>query len=88
MDGEGVVRLGAGTQGKAQLEVPIFQIETFRIDPYSRKRDGKNIENKNKVVNYIWHACPIFRFATQTFNGGYKRKMNTQMQDERYICEI
>ena len=26
------------------------------------------------MVNYI---CPIFRFATQTFNGGYKRKMNT-----------
>ena len=25
-------------------------------------------ENKNKVVNYI---CPIFRFATQPFNGGY-----------------
>ena len=31
-------------------------------------------ENKNKVVNYI---CPIYQFATQTFNGGYKRKMNT-----------
>ena len=30
-------------------------------------------EIKNKMVNYI---CPIFRFATQTFNGGYKRKMN------------
>ena len=25
-------------------------------------------------MNYI---CPIFRFATQTFNGGYKRKTNT-----------
>jgi len=31
-------------------------------------------ENKNNVVNYI---CPIFRFATQTFNWGYERKMNT-----------
>ena len=31
-------------------------------------------ENENKVVNKI---CPIFRFATQTFNGGSKRKMNT-----------
>ena len=31
-------------------------------------------ENKNEVVNYI---CRIFRFATQIFNGGYKRKMNT-----------
>ena len=30
-------------------------------------------EYKNKVVNYI---CPIFQFATQTFNGGYERKMN------------
>ena len=29
-------------------------------------------KKKNKVMNYI---CPIFRFATQTFNGGYKRKM-------------
>ena len=36
--------------------------------------EKKNIENKNNVVNYI---CPIFRFATQTFNGGYKRKMTT-----------
>ena len=27
-------------------------------------------ENKTKMVNYI---CPIFRFATQTFNGGYER---------------
>ena len=27
-----------------------------------------NKENKNKVVNYI---CPIFWFATQTFNWGY-----------------
>ena len=31
-------------------------------------------KEKNKVVNY---SCAIFRFATQTFNGGYKRKMNT-----------
>ena len=31
-------------------------------------------ENKNKVVNYI---CPIFQFATQTFNESHKRKMNT-----------
>ena len=31
-------------------------------------------KEQNKVVNYI---CPIFRFATQTFNGGYKRNMNT-----------
>ena len=31
-------------------------------------------ENKIKVVNYIY---PIFQFATQTFSGGYKRKMNT-----------
>ena len=30
--------------------------------------------NKNKVVNYI---CPIFRLVLQTFNGSYKRKMNT-----------
>ena len=30
-------------------------------------------EIKYKMVNYI---CPIFRFATQTFKGGYKRKMN------------
>lgn len=32
------------------------------------------LENKNEVVNYIF---PIFKFATQTFNAGYKRKMNT-----------
>ena len=31
-------------------------------------------ENKTKEVNYI---CPIFRFTTQTFNGGYKRKIDT-----------
>ena len=37
-------------------------------------------ENKNKVENYI---CAILRFATQTFNGGYKRKMNTDY--ERYV---
>ena len=24
-----------------------------------------------------YYICPIFRFATQTFNGGYKRKVNT-----------
>ena len=28
-------------------------------------------ENKNKMVNYI---CPIFWFATQTFNGAIKAK--------------
>ena len=31
-------------------------------------------ENKNKVVNYI---CSIYQFATQTFSGGYKRKIYT-----------
>ena len=30
-------------------------------------------ENKNKMVNYI---CLIFWFATQTFNGDFKSKMN------------
>ena len=30
-------------------------------------------EYKNKVVNYI---CPIFQFATPTFNGGCERKIN------------
>ena len=33
-----------------------------------------NTENTNKVVNY---SCPIFQFATQTFNGGYMRDLNT-----------
>ena len=31
--------------------------------------DKINKENKNKVVNYTF---PIFRSATQTFNGGKK----------------
>ena len=42
-------------------------------------------ENKNKMVNSI---CPIFRFATKTFNGGYKSKMSILIQDESYMCEI
>ena len=32
-------------------------------------------ENKHNVVSYI---CPLFWFSTQTFNWGYKRKMNTE----------
>ena len=39
-------------------------------------------ENKKKVVNYI---CPIILFATQTFNGGYERKMNT---DKRWTLHM
>ena len=49
-------------------------VSEHAADPYERK-SGRKIykENKNEVVNYIF---PIFRFATQTFNAGYKRKMN------------
>ena len=71
VDGGGVVRLGAGTQ---EVEVPNFQTKTV---------NGSLQQNKNKVVNYIWHTCPIFRFATQTYNGGYKKK-----NEDRYKINV
>ena len=40
-------------------------------------------EKKNKMVNYI---CPIFRFATQTFNGGYKSKMKVGYKNPYPAC--
>ena len=60
-------------------------VSEHAADPYGRKSGSKIYnENKNEVVNYIF---PIFRFATQTFNAGYKRKMNAD-EGERCICEI
>ena len=38
-------------------------------------------ENKNKVVKYV---CPIFQFATQTFNESHKKWI--QIKDEQVFC--
>ena len=39
-------------------------------------------ENKNKVVKYI---CPIFRFATQTFNGDKKKYEYRYKKNVTYV---
>ena len=68
---EGAPRQIFSGPGSIKFAVPNFKIKTVRTDSYGRKSNRKviekiNKENKNKMVNYI---CPIFRFATQIFNG-------------------
>ena len=49
--------------------------------------EGIKKEGDNKNTKIKWWI--IFRFATQIFNGGYKRKMNTDKRwtlHMRYVC--
>ena len=56
--------------GSVKSWVPNFKFKTVKLILTAGRVIEKIIkENKNRVVTYI---NPIFRFETQTFNGGYK----------------
>ena len=57
--------------GRVNSWEPNFKFKTVKLILTAGKVIEKiKKENKNKVVTYIY---PIFRFATQTFKGGYNR---------------